>query len=149
MISTRPDSFARAVLAEVVRFPGELSDRRLCYGRVCVAEPPQVGIPAPSRWVERLRAIGWIAPARVRLMPHVGAERIGRTVGQDRQVLDLLAVASDGLAVEDIARGLGLDPADSSGALRQTLQDLYRAGYASPPAALWATEAGIAIVEER
>jgi hypothetical protein len=138
MISTRPDSFAAVALAEIARYPGELSDRRLCYGRICVAEPVQVGIPAPSRWVERLRAIGLLAPARVRRMPHVQADRLWRLEGLSRDVLKhLLDAGDDGLSVADLAQACGCDPDDPSGAFRETLADLYRGGYASPPAALW------------
>ena len=161
MISTRPGSPAALLLAEVVRYPGELSDRRICYGRICVAERPEVGTSPPSRWVERLRAAGLLRPARVRLMPHVTPSRIiDRLSGQEREVAMMLLAArdaapspdEDGLTPGDLARALGLLDADgrpdASGALERTLSDLYRAGYASPPAALWVTEAGRALVED-
>ena len=159
MISTRPGSPAHLLLAEVVRYPGELSDRRICYGRICVAEVPQVGISPPTRWVERLRALGLLRPARIRLMPHITSERIERLSGQERDVLRALAGSTaaegaddDGLSLSVLAETLGLydehgEP-DASGALERTLSDLYRAGYASPPAALWVTEAGRALVED-
>lgn len=158
MISTKPGSFAALALAQIVRYPGELSDRRICYGRICVAEPVQVGISPPTRWVERLRREGLLRPAAARLMPHVTRERIERLDGQDRAVLRLLAGSTaaagtdgDGLTPQVLAECLGLYDADGqpdpSGALERTLSELYRDGYASPPAALWATEAGRALVE--
>lgn len=135
MISTRPGSFAALAAVEVRRYPGELSDRRLTYGRICVAEQLQVGIPAPTRWVERMREAGLLAPARVRRMPHITIERLARHAlsEQERRVmLALLVAGNGGLAVDELA--IAEEP---SGALRETLADLYRAGLASPPAALW------------
>ena len=141
MISTAPGSYAALVLAEVVRYPGELSDRRLCYGRICVAEVPQVGISAPSRWVERLREMELLAPARVRIMPHVTIDQVARLDGQEMELMArLLGAGQAGLSVAELAQG------EPSGAMERTLRDLYRAGYASPPAALWPTEQGRALV---
>lgn len=159
MISTAPGSFAALALAQIVRWPGEVADRRIAYGRIIVASPPEVGKSPPTRWVERLRARGLLRPARVRLLSHVTAERIARLSGQELDVARLLLDVADaapspdldGMQPSGIARALGLYNADGqsdpSGALERTLQDLYRAGYASPPAALWATEAGRALVE--
>lgn len=125
-------TFVTAALAEIRRYPGELSDRPIQLGRILICSPIQVGIRPPSRWVERLREAGLLRPARVRRMPHVTSA--ARLDGQEREIMTrLLDAGDDGLSLRDLAGG------DPSGALEETLRDLYRAGYASPPAGLWAT----------
>lgn len=152
MISTAPGSYAFAALTQIVRWPGEIADRRIAYGRIVVASPPEVGKSPPTRWVERLRAEGLLRPARVRRMPCALAPRIGFLTGERWRHLEgeglrimgvLVASGDEGLLVADLAGG------DPSGALERTLQELYRVGLASPPAALWATEAGRALVKGR
>jgi len=144
VISLSPSSFAALALAEVARYPGELSDRPIRLGRILICSPVEVGIRPPSRWVERLRAAGLLRPARVRILPHALATRDGRPRwsyldGQERAVLVRLLDADDGLSVSALGDG------DPSGALERTLSDLYRAGYLSPPAGLWVTEKGAAL----
>ena len=130
----------------IARFPGEYSDRPIRYGRVTVADVPEVeNPPLPSRWVESCRAAGLLRPARVRAMPAARTPRIGQTRGERWMELDgqafeimlqLVAVGPAGIAVGDLARRFnGTD--DPSGSMERTLIDLYRDGYASPPAALW------------
>lgn len=138
---------ARWLLADVVAYPGEMSDRRICHGKICVAEVPQVENP-PSRWVERLREQGLLRPARVRLMPHVKAATMARYEGDARAILLILAtVREDGIEVGELTRRVvGVD--NPSGAFERTLTGLYRDGVASPPAGLWATEEGQRLVRE-
>lgn len=80
-------------------------------------------------------------------MPHAHALRDGRPRysyldGQERAVLIRLLDTDDGLSVSALGDG------DPSGALERTLSDLYRAGYLSPPAGLWTTEAGMMLAAE-
>ena len=147
MISLSPSSFAAHACHEISRYPGELSDRPIRLGRLLVCSPVEVGIRPPSRWVERLRAAGLLRPALVRAMPHAHALRDGRPRysyldGQERAVLIRLLDTDDGLSVSALGDG------DPSGALERTLSDLYRAGYLSPPAGLWTTEAGMMLAAE-
>lgn len=144
MISTAPGSFAALALEQIRAWPGEYADRQIAYGRIVVADVPQVGIRPPTRWVERLREMGLLRPARVRRMPSALLPRIGMLgarwtwlEGEEGRIMEALVCAGDdGLGVAELAGG------DPSGAMERTLIELYRAGYASPPAALWATEAG-------
>lgn len=149
MISTAQGSPGRALLAQIVAYPGELADRQIRYGRIVVCEPPEVQDP-PQQWVHKLRTLGLVAPAAVRRMPSSLQPRVGFTLGERWQYLDgdalrmmsaLVAAGEEGLKVQQLA--LGDDP---SGALERVLVDLYREGYASPPAALWPTAAGRALV---
>lgn len=141
MISLAPSSFAARACREIAIYPGELSDRPIRLGRFLVCSPVEVGIRPPTRWVERLRAAGLLRPALVRVMPHTHALRDGRPRwfyldGQERAVLARLLDTPDGLSVSALGDG------DPSGAMERTLSDLYRAGYLSPPAGLWVTDAG-------
>lgn len=147
MISLAPTCFAAHACREIARYPGELSDRPIRPRRILVCSPVEVGIRPPTRWVERMRAMGLLRRARVRVMLHAHALRDGRPRwsyldGQERAVLVRLLDADDGLSVSDLGDG------DPSGALERTLSDLYRAGYLSPPAGLWVTEAGMMLAAE-
>ena len=140
VISIAPNTRGRALLQAVVDYPGEHADRRIAYGKIIVAAPPEVDNP-PSRWVEKMREAGWLRPARVRCMPHVRASHIARYGGDAERALSLLwTEGANGIEVGELARLVtGADP---SGAFERTLIDLYRDGVCSPPAALWATDEG-------
>lgn len=129
------------MLSLIRRYPGEIAARRICIGKVCIAEGPDAGGDLPKRWVEDCRRRGLIAPARVRRMAHALQPRRGDTTGerwtyetgQSLEVMRMLVKAGDlGCKVQDLA-----GTADASGALEETLAGLYRGGLASPPAALW------------
>lgn len=148
MIGLGPDSFAALALAEIRRWPGELSDRPIRYGRVLVCAPVEVGKTPPTRWVERLRAEGLLRRAAIRAMPHVTERSLtdyltGLPAQAMRHLLDLRHEGDrldGGLTIGELSVLLGGSP-DPSGALEEAMVDLYRAGYASPPAGLWATVA--------
>jgi len=77
-------------------------------------------------------------------MPHVTYDRIkGRYEGDAQDILiALFIVGAEGLDVGKLAEIVcGGEP---SGAFERTLIDLYRDGVCSPPAALWATDEGVA-----
>lgn len=141
MISLRPNTTGHRLLSAICRYPGEYSDRQIRYGKIVIADVPNEVQNRPSRWVAKLREQGVVAPALVRLGWHVEARHIERTEGQARTVLDLLAAHPEGIEAEELARRVS-GQSEASGSLKETLADLYRAGLASPPAALWATEKG-------
>lgn len=133
MISPTNPALVQA-LDQIRRYPGEIAAKQVRYGRIIVCEPPVIegGFPLPSRWVERTREMGLIRPARVRRMPHVTSAV--RLSGRAREVMEQLLIAGDkGCTVAELARA-----EDASGAFEEMMADLYRAGYASPCAALWA-----------
>lgn len=151
MISPSNPALVQA-LDQIRRFPGEIAARQVRYGKIVICSPPIIegGFPLPSRWVERARELGLIRPARVRRMPHAeeppdctrradgeqgpeGAPRWMRLSGRAREVVEqLLTAGDDGCTVAELARA-----EDASGAFEELMVDLYRAGYASPCAALW------------
>ena len=132
MISPSNPAIVQA-LDQIRRFPGEIAAKQVRYGKIVICSPPVIegGFPLPSRWVERARELGLIRPARVRRMPHVVSA--ARLSGRAREVVEQLLIAGDeGCTVAELARA-----EDASGAFEETMVDLYRAGYASPCAALW------------
>jgi len=145
-----PDGSVYAEILAIVRtYPGEYSDRPIWVGKICVAGVPEVGDRAlPTRWPERMREAGMLRPARIRLAAHVQEARaryaahveVRRMVyqsDQERAVWALLWTSEDGLLMGELVAALGGDEA-ASGALKETLQGLYRAGLATPPGAVWA-----------
>lgn len=141
-----PDGATARALDLIAQFPGEYSDRQIRYGRVVVADVPDVGeSPLPSRWVERCREAGLLRPARVRAMPSARCPRVGQRTGERwmelegqafEVMLQLVTVREVGIGVGDLAR-LIVGSEDPSGSMERTLIELYREGYASPPGALW------------
>lgn len=138
MISAPEGSVYATIVALVRAYPGEYSDRPIWVGRVCVAGVPEVGERAlPRRWPERMREAGLLRPARVRLAAHVVDRHVARLEGQARRVVELLQAADDGMGVGSLVEALGGDET-ASGALKETLQGLYRDGLVTPPGAVWA-----------
>lgn len=126
------------LLAEIAHYPGELADRKIRYGAVVVCDVPTVGIPPVKRWVERLREVGLLRPARVRAMPTATTRRVARLcVTREQRIMGLLLGAGvEGLAMTEISEAL--DGAhDPGGTLEEAVVELYRGGLASPPAGLW------------
>jgi len=147
----------RALVA-IVAEPGEYAPRRVeavfreadLTVAISVAGPPSVE-KLPPRWADRLREAGLIAPAAVRLAAHMTEVRAARYRPDTLpgRVLDAL-FAFGPLSVGRLAgiAELGLDVERSpSGALNRALDDLAQEGAITPPAALWPTEAGRALIE--
>lgn len=139
--------WVRPLLAEIGRWPGEVSDRKIRYGCVVVADVPQVGIPPVSRWVERLREVDVLAPALVRAMPTATTERASKLCAtRERAILFLLIRAGrEGMAVADLSERLD-GCRDPGRAIEEPLVELYRGGLASPPAGLWLGARGLEMV---
>ena len=148
MISLAPTCFAAHACREIACYPGELSDRPIRLGRILVCSPVEVGIRPPYALggaharhgpaTSSPRPCDAPRPRPTRRAPEVvlpgraGARRAGAAARRRRQAE----------RVADLGGG------DPSGALERTLSDLYRAGYLSPPAGLWVTEAGMMLAAE-
>lgn len=140
-----------AVLRLAVAEPGEWAPNRvvggngvvICGGLATELEVPVAEVQAAR---ERLVRAELLAPGRVRLLVWP------RSLLHDlhRAVLARVGISPPaGLSARELAEALdrAKPSGDPDGGLADALEYLYLAGHLSPPAALWPTAAGVALVE--